>query len=1045
MRHPLSRFSFPAVLFVCLLYLQLAPSALQAQTSAATPPPDGVAQAQSTPEAHQIVIPGPLRSFLRMAGISQQISPREVLPLLSRNVVLQGYRGSRKTEFLILLTRYVRQARELTALAGPDNTIRVSNCDDAKELLHVIGYRPRPGCGQADTHLVTSDAERAFVTIDSGFPILALEETLQGGHVPFSYSFAGSPVPILLTESDWLSAARQDGREHAGLLDALLSDRNVSQLYWALYRNDAETRTALGNDIGLIRLVPLAPALDLYGSQLLIRSGKVMVPGGIRAEANWNDLVGANPRRPKEFVLRLMDKDKGWMAAYYDALSRTSLAQQEHLTEKHRIARDYEAFRESGVSPDVATRLAFRPAPALLLLVNQLQWEANGEPHVPGNLNVWKDIIGEANDFKVSRRWRKRSAEWKDPEHFLEALFAFSRVETENGPLQAYLFTNELDARRPQGKALSPETVKLLADNFADFSDQFLIFSEFPELNDASITRFLSVAQAVGKIPNHTLRGNAMGMFQANVGLWQILARQGEIPSEHLNESWEKVLEPFAKISSATQLVDAGSHSLQAVTAAASGKANTSQDAIIELLAGPAQLDAQGQRIHQEVANKIRAVMDGQRLVSLDTLLALAQGLTELAQAEKPDTRERLVALSGELREFEMPQPIFSSGERTEWAEGTYNNRHTELQMRTDLTRILKAPKSTAQLNDARGELAPFLRDTLVGLNYAYYEPPGAQMLLHNPLFVRSHDFSGDTVIGVEHVWQAPHLIGEGTPAGGGAHLIGSLADLPYVLSEVEEDFIAPKHVQALIWRQLVPSLLTDATVPRWWNVSKDELHAVTLYQRTGEELLTRSADDGELRRKVMDILSDRMTVRAAAALEDALREKRTPEALQHVNPADTSYLAAEFSSRYPNDADLSGPAAKELVNVLREHPSELSWRRIAQDFGVPHPIMTQSYGRNVLNVKPFPALTGYCSRLMAESWDSNNLYWARLVDEMGYTPSDLNQLVPQLTRRMIENIFATEPEDWPAIMRAMQTTGDEFRQGRAAWLLGPEGATSSR
>lgn len=1033
------------MLFACLLCLQLAPSVLQAQTTAATPSPDGVAQSQSTPEAQQIVIPGPLRSFLRMAGISQQISPREVLPLLSRNVVLQGYRGNRKTEFLILLTRYVRQARELASLAGPDSTIRVSNCEDAKELLRVIGYRPRPGCGQADTHLVTSDAERAFITIDSGFPVLALEETLQGGHVPFSYSFAGSPVPILLTESDWLSAARQDGREHAGLLDALLSDRNVSQLYWALYRNDAETRTALGNDIGLIRLVPFAPALDLYGSQLLVRSGKVMVPGGIRAEANWNDLVGANPRRPKEFVLRLMDKDKGWMAAYYDALSRTSLAQQEHLTEKHRIAQDYEAFRESGVSPDVATRLAFRPAPALLLLVNQLQWESNGEPHVPGNLNVWKDIIGEANDFKVSRRWRKRSAEWKDPEHFLEALFAFSRVETENGPLQAYLFTNELDARRPKGKALSPETVKLLADNFADFSDQFLVFSEFPELNDASITRFLSVAQALGKIPNHTLRGNAMGMFQANVGLWQILARQGEIPSEHLNESWEKVLEPFAKISSATQLVDAGSDSLQAVTAAASGKANTSQDAIIELLAGPAQLDAQAQRIHQEVANKIRAVMDGQRLVSLDTLLALAQGLTELAQAEKPDTRERLIALSGELREFEMPQPIFSSGERTEWAEGTYNNRHTELQMRTDLTRILKAPKSTAQLNDARGELAPFLRDTLVGLNYAYYEPPGAQMLLHNPLFVRSHDFSGDTVIGVEHVWQAPHLIGEGTPAGGGAHLIGSLADLPYVLSEVEEDFIAPKHVQALIWRQLVPSLLTDATVPRWWNVSKDELHAVTLYQRTGEELLTKSGDDGELRRKVMDILSDRMTVRASAALEEALRAKRTPEALLHVTPADTSYLAAEFSKRYPNDADLSGPAAQELANVLREHPSELSWRRIAQDFGVPHPIMTQSYGRNVLNVKPFPALTGYCSRLMAESWDSNNLYWARLVDEMGYTPSDLNQLVPQLTRRMIENIFATEPEDWPAIMRAMQITGDEFRQGRAAWLLGPEGATSSR
>ena len=39
--------------------------------------------------------------------------------------------------------------------------------------------------------------------------------------------------------------------------------------------------------------------------------------------------------------------------------------------------------------------------------------------------------------------------------------------------------------------------------------------------------------------------------------------------------------------------------------------------------------------------------------------------------------------------------------------------------------------------------LAPFLRDTLVGLNYVHYAPPGAQILYTNPLFVRSHDFIG--------------------------------------------------------------------------------------------------------------------------------------------------------------------------------------------------------------------------------------------------------------------------------------------------------------
>jgi hypothetical protein len=58
-------------------------------------------------------------------------------------------------------------------------------------------------------------------------------------------------------------------------------------------------------------------------------------------------------------------------------------------------------------------------------------------------------------------------------------------------------------------------------------------------------------------------------------------------------------------------------------------------------------------------------------------------------------------------------------------------------------------------------------------------------------------------------------------------------------------------------------------------------------------------------------------------------------------------------------------------------------------------------------------------------------LYWARLADEKGYSPVALNQLVPELTRRMVEKIFATDLEDWPALLRAAHETGEEFRLGK--------------
>jgi hypothetical protein len=991
-------------------------------------------EAQRPVSSAEVIIPGPRRSFLRMAGISQKASAEEIMPLLARNVYLQGYEGSilggRPTEFLILLGRYVHQAQELTALAGPVGMIRVSSCDEAQPLLRILGYRLRQNCGQTNNSLVTADSERAFLTTDSGFPLLELEESLQRG-APFSYPYLGSRVPILFTERDWMKASKPRRRYVNNLVETLLYDPALARLYWALARSDAATSPELQRSVGLSKLLPVAPVLDFYGSHICIRSGRVLVPGGTSAESGWKDLVGASPDSPAQFVPRLLATDNGWLAAYFDALSRVSQSQQEHFTDTRRLTAFYQSFR----APDPnsgAAQSVFRPAPGLLLLLTRLRWDANGEPVVPGNLALWKDILRQTSDFKVVRDCGKRAAGWTRPDQLADAMFAFSRLDTDRGPLQIYLFLSELDSRRPPSQRPSPETLRLLASRFGDFSDQYLVFSEFPELDDASIAEFVNVADTVDKISNRTLRGNAMGIFQANVGLWQILARQGQIARADLNQSWQRVVTPFAKIATSAQLFDAGRNSLGSVLRAASEKNRLSEDEIVDLLAGPRQTDPQARQIHLEIANAIRSVLAAQRLVSLDTIMALGDGLNEVARGAIAGNS--LLPLARELREFEMPRPIFTASERTEWAAALYNNRHTDLQMQTDLSKVLESRAPRDQLEEARGQLAPFLRDILVGLNYAYYEPPGAQILHNNPLFVRSHDFSGDTVTGMDRLWQAPQLFGEGSPAGGGAHLVGSLAGLPYVLAEAEQDFISPENVQALIGRELAPGLLTNAVLPRWWGVTRNELHAVALYQRAGEELLTASADNTELRQRVTAVLADHMLPQRVAWVEQALAAGQISDLLAQVTPADTFYLTAEVQRQFP-DTDSWGTAGQELNRLSRRYPSEVSWERLSQDFGNPHPVLAQNYAREMLNVKPIPAFAGYSSRLRAESWDSNNLYWARLADEMGYPPAALNRLVPDLTHRMVEKIFATDFEDWPALLRALQETGDEFRHGRVAVL----------
>jgi len=217
--------------------------------------------------------------------------------------------------------------------------------------------------------------------------------------------------------------------------------------------------------------------------------------------------------------------------------------------------------------------------------------------------------------------------------------------------------------------------------------------------------------------------------------------------------------------------------------------------------------------------------------------------------------------------------------------------------------------------------------------------------------------------------------------------------------------------------------------------VSPSELHAVTLYQRSGEELFTASAGDEQLRSKVTRILSDRMDPAVLERVDQALRAGRVADIYPRTTPADTFYLAAEFRRRFSAETNTLGPASQELEGLSRKYPAELSVERLSRDFGVPHPILTQSYSRELLNTKPFPAFEGYSSRLLAETWDSSNLYWARLADEKGYSPVMLNRLVPELTHRMVEKIFASDFEDWPAMLRAMRETGEEFREGKIASL----------
>jgi len=990
----------------------------------------------STPpaaSADSLTIPGPLRSFLRLAGISQKVSPEQILPLLGHFVEIYGYEGwnensTKPTEALLLVKRYVDQARALQLMAGVEGTLRFNTCEGSKPLLTALGYRLKNGC-QPAAEIEVSDPDRSFLTLDSGFPLVDLQDALREGK-PFRVTYTSSQIPVIWGKDVWTAGGKST--KSGDVLDALLSDPVLARLYWAISAVDAETRDQVYKPIGVKNLLPIAPVLDFYGAELYMRNGRIAVPGGSGAEAAWKKLVGADPASPSTFADRLLGADEGRMAQFYDSIARADAPQQAYFTDRARLEKMYRAFRGNDSSDD-AVKSIFRPGADLLILTTRLPLDSGGEPQVPGNIAVWKDTFRQKPATKAAKEWAKKASGWNTPDDLIEGLVSSSRGIDQHGPVQTYLTLTAIDRSRPEGQRMSPDTAKLLATHALKLRDQYQVFVEFSDLNDASMSRFVHLADRTGTIQDVLARGDTMGILEANIGLWEILVRQGEISEANVNGSWQRALDPFASVNTSEQLFDATEKSLSALMQDATGNPDISEEKIIRLLAGPPQLTRDGQLTHDRAAARIRAVLTDQRLVSLDTLQELATLLQKrMSTPEGIDTAEAS-QLAAELEDTRAPRAMFTQAERLQWAPGHWQSRHILGEMKTDVQKSLSQPASAGQTALVRGGLTPFLRDALVGLNYAYYEPPGGDILHNSPMLVRSHDFLASESVSENRSWLAPEIFGVGVTAGNGAHLSGSLAGLPYVLSAVEQDFIVPSNVQALIWHETAAQLLTSAVSARWWTTSPAELHAAALYQKAGEELISWAATDSTVRAQVMDILYERLPPVTMQAIGSKLAAGDAQQVLATIAPADGFCLAVEFRKRFPGKS--TGPAATELDALVQQDVVATNPIRIEADFGVPHPVLAQSYANEMLNMKPLPSVMGYASELLAESWESTNLYWARLADEMGYSPVMMNQLVPVLTRRMVEKIFASDFDDWHALVQAIQETGDEFRRGEVAGI----------
>jgi hypothetical protein len=248
---------------------------------------------------------------------------------------------------------------------------------------------------------------------------------------------------------------------------------------------------------------------------------------------------------------------------------------------------------------------------------------------------------------------------------------------------------------------------------------------------------------------------------------------------------------------------------------------------------------------------------------------------------------------------------------------------------------------------------------------------------------------------------------------------------LPYALAAAEQNFLVPTHTQALIWSDLVPQIIVSATLPRWGNVTADQVHWVGLHLRYAHELLAESVFDADIRAQALAAMEPLASPARIREIEALIEAGDANKAAQMLTPSEHFSVArALAASRKDEDSAI----LSELRELASRSPREANYAAISRAFGTPKPTLTNSYRPELLNLRTFPTLMGYSSRILAESWESNTLYWAALADELYLSPAQLNVKIPQWTGELVEHIFAANLDDWPAMLKSLRVVGADER-----------------
>ena len=273
-----------------------------------------------------------------------------------------------------------------------------------------------------------------------------------------------------------------------------------------------------------------------------------------------------------------------------------------------------------------------------MLLTTRLRLDADGRPHIPGSLDVWKNLFVQHPHGKYDQKLTHAASGWKDADDVIEALFAL--VPQAGGKRAAQDFHGaERHGPRPRQAARSrhrrPAGARLPRLRRAVLDLQRVARSHRRDRSASTWT----LPASIGRIGDSQLRADAAGTMQALAGLWQILVRQGSIrPGTGRCHAWPGLIAPFAEARRRAR-----GFRRAATTASSCCSKPQAHQRPAELsgtprrICSPAPPPATDTDTQAQVVQDMIRVFEAQRLVSLDTLFDLADSLEAVSEGTEAE------------------------------------------------------------------------------------------------------------------------------------------------------------------------------------------------------------------------------------------------------------------------------------------------------------------------------------------------------------------------------------------------------------------------